>query len=60
MKVRVADVCSSELRWEFGLPETEKVTPATILMPAANKGDPNLKNAKPGATNFLQISNHTA
>jgi hypothetical protein len=63
MKVRVADVCSSGLRWEFVPLETEEFTgessqqinlpPATLLMPAANKlGDPSLINAKPGAINF--------
>lgn len=59
MEVRVADLCNSELRWTFVLAETEGITgesvqqshfpPGRILMPAANRGDLSLKNAKPGA-----------
>ncbi|KAL4548303.1 hypothetical protein Ndes2526B_g00883 [Nannochloris sp. 'desiccata'] len=57
MKVRVADVCSSGLRWDFVPAETEEFTgessqqinfpPATLLFSAAIEGDPSLKNIKP-------------
>jgi hypothetical protein len=58
MKVRVADVHRSRVHWEFVPSGTEEFTgepsqqinfpPATELFSAAIKGDPSLKNTKPG------------